>query len=61
MVRVTVWGENVHERDEPEVRERYPEGMHGAIAAGLTELLGRRRSRLAPRRSTSPSTGCRRR
>ena len=40
MVRVTVWGENVHERNEPEVRERYPEGMHGAIAAGLTELLG---------------------
>ena len=40
MVRVTVWGENVHERSEPEVRERYPEGMHGAIAAGLSELLG---------------------
>jgi trehalose utilization protein len=40
MVRVTVWGENVHERNEPEVRERYPEGLHGAIAAGLAELLG---------------------
>jgi trehalose utilization protein len=40
MVRVTVWGENVHERNEPEVRERYPEGLHGAIAAGLTERLG---------------------
>jgi len=40
MVRVTVWGENVHERNEPEVRERYPEGLHGAIAAGLTESLG---------------------
>jgi trehalose utilization protein len=40
MVRVTVWGENVHERHEPEVRERYPEGLHGAIAAGLTERLG---------------------
>jgi trehalose utilization protein len=40
MVRVTVWGENVHEQSEPEVRERYPDGMHGAIAAGLSERLG---------------------
>src|SRR6476661_3253223 len=40
MVRVTVWGENVHEQSEPEVRERYPEGMHGAIAAGLRAVLG---------------------
>src|ERR1700742_1635352 len=40
MVRVTVWGENVHEQSEPEVRERYPAGMHGAIAAGLNALLG---------------------
>lgn len=41
-VRVTVWNENVHEqRDEP-VRKIYPEGMHGAIAAGLRERLGAR-------------------
>ncbi|RKQ92111.1 trehalose utilization protein [Solirubrobacter pauli] len=40
MVRVTVWGENVHERTEDHVRERYPDGMHGAIAAGLQRLLG---------------------
>lgn len=40
MVRVTVWGENVHERTEEHVRERYPDGMHGAIAAGLEQLLG---------------------
>jgi trehalose utilization protein len=40
MVRVTVWGENVHERTEPEVRSIYPEGMHGAIAAGLARALG---------------------
>lgn len=40
MVRVTVWGENVHERTEDHVRERYPDGMHGAIAAGLEQLLG---------------------
>jgi trehalose utilization protein len=42
VVRVTVWGENVHERREAAVRERYPDGMHGAIAAGLVELLGER-------------------
>jgi trehalose utilization protein len=39
-MRVTVWGENVHEQEEAEVRARYPDGMHGAIAAGLAELLG---------------------
>jgi trehalose utilization protein len=39
---VTVWGENVHEREEPAVRAIYPDGMHAAIAAGLTELLGDR-------------------
>jgi trehalose utilization protein len=42
IVRVTVWGENVHERNEPEVRALYPDGLHGAIAAGLSELLGDR-------------------
>jgi trehalose utilization protein len=40
MVRVTVWGENVHERNEPAVRAIYPDGMHAAIAAGLSNLLG---------------------
>ncbi|MDA0179604.1 ThuA domain-containing protein [Solirubrobacter phytolaccae] len=40
MVRVTVWGENVHERTEDAVRERYPDGMHGAVAAGLRQVLG---------------------
>jgi len=42
-IRVTVWGENHHEnneRDREAMAERYPEGMHGAIAAGLTEVLG---------------------
>jgi trehalose utilization protein len=39
-VRVTVWGENVHEQQEEAVRERYPNGMHGAIADGLGALLG---------------------
>jgi trehalose utilization protein len=39
-MRVTVWGENVHEQQEEDVRARYPDGMHGAIAAGIAELLG---------------------
>ena len=39
-IRVTVWGENVHEAQEPEVRAIYPDGMHATIAAGLRELLG---------------------
>ncbi|MET0672231.1 MAG: ThuA domain-containing protein [Microbacterium pygmaeum] len=42
-LRVTVWGENHHETSEGDrsaMAERYPEGMHGAIAAGLRELLG---------------------
>ncbi|HWT26202.1 MAG TPA: ThuA domain-containing protein [Solirubrobacteraceae bacterium] len=39
-VRVTVWGENVHERRDEPVRALYPEGMHATIAAGLGRLLG---------------------
>jgi trehalose utilization protein len=39
-LRVTVWGENVHEATEPPVREIYPDGMHATIAAGLRERLG---------------------
>jgi trehalose utilization protein len=41
-VRVTVWGENVHEGEEPAVRALYPGGMHAAIAEGLAALLGER-------------------
>jgi trehalose utilization protein len=41
-LRVTVWGENVHERTEEAVRALYPDGMHGAVAAALTELAGDR-------------------
>jgi trehalose utilization protein len=42
-IRVTVWGENFHEkseRDRAGMAERYPDGMHGAIATGLNDLLG---------------------
>ncbi|WP_211256646.1 ThuA domain-containing protein, partial [Actinoalloteichus caeruleus] len=38
--RVTVWNENVHERTQPEVAERYPAGIHGAVAAAIGEHLG---------------------
>jgi trehalose utilization protein len=34
-VRALVWGENVHEQMDPNVRSLYPDGMHAAIANGL--------------------------
>jgi len=34
-IRVTVWGENVHEKTTKETQEIYPEGMHAAIAGFL--------------------------
>ncbi len=34
-IRVTVWNENVHEREDARIRQVYPEGIHGAIAAFL--------------------------
>lgn len=36
-IRVLVWGENVHERENPIVRQIYPAGMHQCIAEGLRE------------------------
>jgi trehalose utilization protein len=40
-IRVTVWNENIHEREEGSLPARlYPDGIHGAIAEGLRELLG---------------------
>jgi trehalose utilization protein len=36
-LRVLVWGENVHERENPIVREIYPDGMHQTIAEGVGE------------------------
>lgn len=34
-LRVTVWGENVHEKKNKTVSELYPTGMHGCIADAL--------------------------
>lgn len=39
-IRVTVWGENIHEQKIPLVREIYPNGMHECIAEGLREDPG---------------------
>lgn len=36
-LRITVWGENVHEQKLPLVAKIYPKGMHGCIADGLNE------------------------
>ena len=36
-INVTVWNEYVHEKKEPRIQKVYPEGIHGAIAAGLRE------------------------
>lgn len=40
VLRVRVWNEGRHERLEPEVAARYPDGIHGAIAAGVRDVLG---------------------
>jgi trehalose utilization protein len=34
-IRATVWGENVHDRENATVRDIYPKGMHGCIADAL--------------------------
>ena len=38
MIRVTVWNENVHEKEIPEVTTLYPQGIHGELAAYLRTL-----------------------
>jgi trehalose utilization protein len=35
MIEVVVWGENVHDREDPHVRAVYPESMHECIASAL--------------------------
>jgi trehalose utilization protein len=34
-IRVTVWNEGLHEKQEPHIAAIYPHGIHGAIASGL--------------------------
>ncbi len=35
MIRTVVWGENIHERVNEDVRKVYPDGMHEVIAASI--------------------------
>ena len=37
-IEVTIWNEYIHERRDEPVRTIYPEGIHGAIAAGIAPL-----------------------
>ncbi|MGE5557629.1 MAG: ThuA domain-containing protein [Bacillota bacterium] len=39
-IRVTVWNEFRHEKQDPKVGEVYPQGIHGAIAEGLRKAEG---------------------
>ena len=39
-IRVTVWGENMHEKTHDEVKKLYPNGMHTVIADSIRERLG---------------------
>src|SRR5690606_23509269 len=41
-IRVVVWGENVHEQEQQEVRDIYPDGMHQTIREGIEENLADR-------------------
>ena len=34
-LRVTIWNEHVHEKNEPSVAALYPDGIHGALAKSL--------------------------
>jgi len=38
MTRVTVWNEYRHEKESEQIAQVYPDGIHGAIAAGLEEV-----------------------
>ncbi len=38
-LNILVWNEGIHEATQPEIAERYPDGMHGAIAEGLRKHL----------------------
>jgi trehalose utilization protein len=39
-IRVTVWHENIHDREDPRVQKIYPQGMHQTMADGIRENLG---------------------
>ncbi|MGH2409233.1 MAG: ThuA domain-containing protein, partial [Chloroflexota bacterium] len=41
-IQVTVWNENIHDREDPRTQAVYPHGLHGAIADSLRTTLGDR-------------------
>ena len=38
-IHVTIWNEFIHEKENPRVAEIYPQGIHQAIAKGLSDML----------------------
>jgi trehalose utilization protein len=40
VIRATIWNENVPHPTVPDEAVAYPDGIHGALAEGLTELCG---------------------
>lgn len=57
MIRVTVWNENIHDREVQEVKDLYPLGIHGTLAAYLNTLEG---VEAAPPLLEQPEAACRR-
>ena len=53
-IRALVWGENVHEQKNAEVRQIYPDGMHNDDRRGAAR--GSRHRGRRPRRCRSRST-----
>src|SRR5690349_11376745 len=39
-LRVTVWNENIHDREDPRTQAVYPNGIHNTIADALRARLG---------------------
>ena len=39
-IKVTVWNENVHDREDEKVAQIYPKGIHGALADHLNSQTG---------------------
>ena len=54
MIRVTVWNENIHEKEIPEQMAHYPRGIHGAIA----EYLQKNPDELDVRIATQDQPAC---
>ena len=38
-MQITVWNEHIHERKDEAIAAIYPDGIHGALAAGLAERI----------------------